>query len=63
VSTRKGRDFHAEEDALDGGIVFHEEVEPIDPWDDILDDGRIKFRTLHDAYEEYKRINRERCDT
>jgi hypothetical protein len=63
VSTRKGRDFHAEEDALDGGIVFHDEVEPIDPWDDILDDGRIKFRTLHDAYEEYKRINRERYDT
>jgi hypothetical protein len=63
VSTRKGRDFHAEEDALDGGIVFHEEVEPIDPWDDILHDGRIKYRTLHDAYEEYKRINRERCDT
>jgi hypothetical protein len=60
VSTRKGRDFHAEEDALDGGIVFHDEVEPIDPWDDILDDGRIKFRTLHDAYEEYKRINEER---
>jgi hypothetical protein len=63
MSTRKGKDFHAEEDALDGGIVFHEEVEPIDPWDDILDDGRIKFRTLHDAYEEYKRINRERYDT
>jgi hypothetical protein len=63
VSTRKGRDFHAEEDALDGGIVFHDEVEPIDPWDDILDDGRIKFRTLHDAYEEFRKIHEERYDT
>jgi hypothetical protein len=60
VSTRKGRDFHAEEDALDGGIVFHDEVEPIDPWDDILHDGRIKHRTLAEAWEEYKKINEER---
>ena len=61
MSTRKGGEFHREED--DPGLKFFEEVEPIDPWDDILDDGRIKFRTLADAYEEYKRINRERYDT
>jgi hypothetical protein len=60
MSTRKGKDFHAEEDALDGSIVFHVEVEPIDPWDDILHDGRIKYRTLAVAWEEYKRINEER---
>jgi hypothetical protein len=60
MSTRKGKDFHAEEDALDGGLEFHDEVEPIDPWGDILHDGRIKYRTLADAWEEYKRINEER---
>jgi hypothetical protein len=54
MSTRKGKDFHAEEDALDGAIVFHDEVEPIDPWDDILHDGRIKYRTLAEAWEEYR---------
>jgi hypothetical protein len=42
------------------GLVFHEEYSPIDPWDDILDDGKIKYRTLADAWEEYKRINEER---
>jgi hypothetical protein len=46
------KEFHREED--DPGIEFHDEVEPIDPWDDILHDGRIKFRTLHDAWEEYR---------
>jgi hypothetical protein len=60
MSTRKGKDFHAEEDALDGGLEFFEEYEPIDVWDDILHDSRIKYRTLHDAWEEYKRINLER---
>ncbi len=60
MSTRKGRDFHAEEDALDGGIVFYDEVEPIDPWDDILHDGRIKHRTLAEAWEEFRDKNEER---
>jgi hypothetical protein len=60
MSTRKGKDFHAEEDALDGGIVFHDEVEPIDPYDDLLSDGRIKYRTLAEAWEEFRRINQER---
>jgi hypothetical protein len=60
MSTRRGKDFHAEEDALDGSLEFHDEVEPIDMWDDILHDGRPKFRTLHDAYEEFKKINEER---
>jgi hypothetical protein len=54
MSTRKGKDFHAEEDALDGGLEFHDEVERIDMWDDILDDGRLKYRTLADAWEEYR---------
>jgi hypothetical protein len=52
------KEFHREED--DPGIEFFAEYEPIDVWDDILHDGRIKYRTLADAYEEYKRINLER---
>jgi hypothetical protein len=60
MSTRKGKDFHAEEDALDGGLEFFEEVEPIDMWDDILDDGRLKYRTLADAWEGFRKINEER---
>lgn len=63
MSTRKGKDFHAEEDALDGGLEFFEGVEPIDPYDDLLSDGRIKYRTLADAYEEFRKINEERYDT
>jgi hypothetical protein len=58
MSTRKGGEFHREED--DPGLVFFEEVEPIDMWDDILDDGRLKHRTLADAWEEFRRINEER---
>jgi hypothetical protein len=61
VSERKGGEFHREED--DPGILFHDEVEPIDPWDDILHDGRIHFRTLHDAWEEFRANNEERYDT
>jgi hypothetical protein len=52
------KEFHREED--DPGILFHDEVEPIDPWDDILHDGRIHFRTLHDAWEEFRANNEER---
>jgi hypothetical protein len=52
VSERKGGEFHREED--DPGLEFFEEVEPIDPWDDILDDGRLKYRTLADAWQEYR---------
>jgi hypothetical protein len=58
MSELKGGEFHREED--DPGLEFHEEYEPIDVWDDILHDGRIHFRTLHDAYEEFKRINEMR---
>ena len=58
MSKRKAGEFHFEED--DPGLEFHVEVEPIDMWDDILDDGEIKHRSLADAYEEYKRINEER---
>ena len=58
MSERKGGEFHKEEG--DPGLKFFEEVEPIDMWDDILDDGRIKFRTLADAWEEYKKINEQR---
>jgi hypothetical protein len=61
VSTRKGKDFHAEEDLLDPGLEFHDEVEPIDETDDILADGRVKYRALGEAYEEYRR-QRERED-
>jgi hypothetical protein len=46
------KEFHREED--DPGLVFHEEYEPIDVWDDILDDGKIKYRTLIEAWEEYR---------
>jgi hypothetical protein len=60
MSTRKGKDFHAEEDIVDPGLEFFDEVEPIDPWDDILHDGRIHFRTLHDAWEEFRDSNEER---
>jgi hypothetical protein len=59
MSTRKGKDFHAEEDELDAGPIYVE-YSPIDMWDDILDDGKIKHRTLIEAWEEYKRINEER---
>jgi hypothetical protein len=52
VSERKGGEFHREED--DPGLEFFEEVEPIDVWDDILDDGKIKYRTLIEAWEEYR---------
>jgi hypothetical protein len=52
------KEFHREED--DPGLDFHEEYEPIDVWDDILDDGKIKHRTLIEAWEEYKRTNEER---
>jgi hypothetical protein len=52
MSERKGGEFHREED--DPGLEFFEEVEPIDPWDDILDDGRLKHRTLADAWQEYR---------
>ena len=52
MSTRKGGEFHREED--DPGLVFFEEVEPIDMWDDILDDGRLKHRTLAEAWQEYR---------
>jgi len=41
-------------------IEFHWEVEPIDMWDDILDDGRIKYRTVAKAYEEYMRLREEK---
>jgi hypothetical protein len=58
MSERKGGEFHREED--DPGLEFHDEVEPIDMWDDILHDGRIKYRSLADAWEEYRRINEER---
>jgi hypothetical protein len=61
MSERKGGEFHREGD--DPGLKFFEEVEPIDPWDDILHDGRIKYRSLYDAWEEYKKINEERYDT
>jgi hypothetical protein len=47
------KEFHREED--DPGLEFFEEVEPIDPWDDILDDGKIKYRTLAEAYEAYRK--------
>jgi hypothetical protein len=30
------------------------EVEKIDVWDDILDDGKIKYRTLREAYEAFR---------
>jgi hypothetical protein len=30
------------------------EVEKIDIWDDILDDGKIKYRTLREAYEAFR---------
>jgi hypothetical protein len=36
-------------------IKVYVEVSPIDPWDDILHDGRIKYRSLADAYEAYRR--------
>jgi hypothetical protein len=52
------KEFHREED--DPGLEFHEEYEPIDMWDDILDDGKIKRRTVLEAIEEYKRMNEER---
>jgi hypothetical protein len=58
MSERKGGEFHREED--DPGLEFFEEVERIDRWDDILDDGRIKFRTLADAWQEFRKINEER---
>jgi hypothetical protein len=37
------------------GLEIHVEVSPIDPWDDILDDGKTKYRTLAEAYEAYRR--------
>jgi hypothetical protein len=52
------KEFHREED--DPGLVFHEEYEPIDVWDDILDDGKIKYRTLIEAWEEYRDKNERR---
>jgi hypothetical protein len=58
MSERKGGEYHREED--DPGLEFFEEYEPIDPWDDLLHGGRIKFRTLHEAYEEFRKINEER---
>ena len=58
MSERKGGEFHREEDDL--GLEFHDEAEPIDPWDDILHDGRIKYRTLADAWEEYRDKNEGR---
>ena len=48
------KEFHREEDAP--GLDFHVEYEPIDIWDDILDDGKIKHRTLLEAVEDYKRM-------
>jgi hypothetical protein len=46
------RYFHEDLPDLD----FLDEVEAIDPFDDILDDGREpeKHRTLMDAYEAYR---------
>ena len=58
MSERKGGEFHREED--DPGLEFFEEVERIDMWDDILDDGRLKHRTLADAWEEFRKINEGR---
>jgi hypothetical protein len=58
VSERKGGEFHREED--DPGLEFFEEVEPIDPWDDLLHDGRIKYRSLAEAWEEFRDRNEER---
>jgi hypothetical protein len=58
MSERKGGEFHREED--DPGLEFFEEVERIDMWDDILHDGRLKYRTLADAWEEFRKINEER---
>jgi hypothetical protein len=42
-------------------LGFHEEVELIDPFDDLLDEGRVKYRSLAEAYREY-REQRERED-
>jgi hypothetical protein len=58
MNERKGGEFHREED--DPGLEFFEEYSPIDPWDDILHDGRIKYRTLAEAWEEFKDQNQER---
>jgi hypothetical protein len=54
MSERKAGEFHREEDELDAGPIYVE-YSPIDPWDDILHDGRIKYRTLADAYEAYRK--------
>jgi hypothetical protein len=47
-------DAMLDEQALDP-LGFHDEVEAIDPFDDLLDDGRIKYRALAEAYREYRR--------
>jgi hypothetical protein len=47
------KEFHREEDELDAGPIYVE-YSPIDMWDDILDDGKIKYRTLADAWQEYR---------
>ena len=43
-------------------IEFFEEVETIDEWDDILDDGRIKYRSVREAYEAWRKELEERED-
>ncbi len=43
-------------------IEFFEEVESIDKWDDILDDGRIKYRSVREAYEAWRKEREERED-
>lgn len=63
MSTRKGKDFHAEEDILVPDDEFHDEYEELDVWDHFLCDLRPKFRSLHDAWEEFRDSNQERYDT
>jgi hypothetical protein len=45
-----------------GPIEFLDEVETIDPWDDILDDGRIKYRSVREAYEAGRKEREKRED-
>jgi hypothetical protein len=54
------RDFHHDHDreVYDLPIEFEE----IDQWDDILHDGRIKHRTLMDAYIAFEEAKREQED-
>jgi hypothetical protein len=52
------KEFHREED--DPGIQFFDEYEELDVWDDLLCDLRPKYRTLAEAWEEFKDQNQER---